>query len=323
MADGSGDVSSDVSSNVSAGDASVFWDGRATLGEGPVWDARLGTLYWVDILAGAVYAHHAGTDTDADADSDIVTRLDLGVQVGCLGLTEDPATLIAGLRSGWHLLDLPGGRLTFLADPEAERPSFRFNDGSVDPAGRFWTGSLEDSETLPVGRLYRLDPDGVYATVDTGFYCSNGMDWSPDGRWMYFVDSRADVVFRYAFDAATGVASGREIFADTTALPGIPDGLRVDAAGDIWCAFWDGAHLTRFTPEGKVAETVHVPVLRPTSLAFGGPGLRTMYITSASKGLSGEQLEQWPLSGAVIQREAAAPGQGSNLFRLARKASDS
>jgi sugar lactone lactonase YvrE len=317
----SSDVRSDVSGDASA--VSVFWSGRAVLGEGPLWDARLGTLYWVDILAGAVYAHHGDAGADTNTDTDTVTRHDLGVQVGCLGLTEDPATLIAGLRSGWHLLDLPGGRLAFLADPEAERPSFRFNDGSVDPAGRFWTGSLEDSETQPVGRLYRLGPDGAYATVDDGFYCSNGIDWSPDGRRMYFVDSRAEVIFRYAFEASTGAASGREIFADTTALPGIPDGLRVDSAGDVWCAFWDGAHLTRFTPEGEVAETVHVPVLRPTSLAFGGAGLRTMYITSASTGLTDEQLEQWPLSGAVLQREAATPGRASNTFRRARKASGS
>ena len=290
----------------------VFWSGRAQLGEGPLWDSRIATLYWVDIAAGAVFWHDARTAE--------FTRRELGVEVGCLGLTDDPAILVAGLRSGWHLIDLHSGRSTLLADPEAERPACRFNDGSVDPAGRFWTGSLEDGETRPEGRLYRLEADGGYATVDAGFYCSNGIDWSPDGRLMYFVDSRANLIYRYDFEAATGAVSHRRVFACTTDLPGIPDGLRVDAAGDVWCAFWDGAHITRFTPDGTVAETMRVPVLRPTSLAFGGADLRTMYITSARIGLGQEQLEQWPLSGAVLQRSAATPGLPSNHYCRARKA---
>jgi sugar lactone lactonase YvrE len=326
VANGSGDVSGRADGHVSGhlgavvsghvgGDpngVSVFWDERATLGEGPLWDARMSRLYWVDIAEGVVHAYGARTGE--------FTQWSLGAQVGCLGLTEDQAVVVAGLRTGWQLFDTLTDRLTFIADPEARRPACRFNDGSVDPAGRFWTGSLEDTETRPEGRLYRLDADGTHATVDTGFYCSNGIDWSPDGRWMYFVDSRVNRIYRYEFVVSTGVVLNREVFADTTDLPGIPDGLRVDAEGYVWCAFWDGAHLTRFTPGGGVAEVVQVPVLRPTSLAFGGPGLRTMYITSACIDLTEEQLEQWPLSGAVLQRDAAVPGQPANHYRRSRKA---
>lgn len=299
MADGSRNVTS------------LFWSGRARLGEGPLWDSRIDTLYWVDILAGTVFAQAAGTGRP--------TRIDVGTQVGCLGLTDDPQVLVAGMRTGWHLLDVRTGGRTFLAAPEADRPACRFNDGSVDPAGRFWTGSLEDGETRPVGRLYRLDSGGAYTVVDQGFYCSNGIDWSPDGRWMYFVDSRDDVIYRYAFDVGSGAAVGRQVFADTSSISGIPDGLRVDAAGDVWCAFWDGAHLTRFTPDGAVAEQVPVPVPRPTSVAFGGPGLHTMYITSATTGLTEAQLAEWPLSGSVLRRAASTPGRPSSPFRLARE----
>ena len=290
---------------------SVLWDARATLGEGPLWDARIERLYWVDIAAGVVHAHDARTGDVAD--------WNLGAQVGCLGLTEDPDVVVAGLRTGWQFFDTRTGRLAFIADPEAERPACRFNDGSVDPAGRFWTGSLEDGETRPEGSLYRLDSDGGFAAVDEGFYCSNGIDWSPDGRWMYFVDSRADRIYRYAFEVSTGAVSEREVFVDTTAVPGIPDGLRVDAEGYVWCAFWDGAHLTRFDPTGAVAEILEVPVLRPTSLAFGGSDLRTMYITSASIDLTETQLEQSPLSGAVLQRGAAVPGLPAHHYRRSRK----
>lgn len=295
----------------------VFWPGRAVLGEGPLWDPRTGTLYWVDIAAGSVFAHAAGSHPP--------TRLELGAQVGCVGLTDDPQVLVAALRTGWHLLDLPTGRLTFLADPEADRPACRYNDGAVDPAGRFWVGSLEDSEKFPLGRLYRLAADGTYSyaysyeAIDEGFYCSNGIDWSPDGRWMYFADSRADVIYRYAFDVESGTASARRVFADTSLIAGIPDGLRVDAAGDVWCAFWDGAQLIRFDPSGAIAEKLPVPVARPTSLVFGGPDLRTMFITTASIGLTEERLADWPLSGSVLRRDAEVPGRPPNHFRLARE----
>ena len=286
----------------------VFWSGRATLGEGPLWDPRIETLYWVDIVAGALFAQAV--------DAREPTRIDVGAQVGCLGLTDDPQVLVTGMRTGWHLLDTRTSSLTFLADPEADRPACRFNDGSVDPAGRFWTGSLDDSEALPLGRLYRLDGDGSCTAVDEGFYCSNGMDWSPDGRWMYFADSRANVLYRYDFDVETGSAVDRQVFADTSSIEGIPDGLRVDAAGDVWCAFWDGAQLIRFTPDGAVAEKVPVPVPRPTSLAFGGPDLCTMFITTASIGLTEDQLAEWPLSGSVLRRAADTPGRPASRFRL-------
>jgi sugar lactone lactonase YvrE len=286
----------------------VLWAGRAVLGECPLWDSRTGTLYWVDFSANTVFAQ--GSDAGQAVPVDVAT------QVSCIGLTEDPQILIAGLRTGWHLLDMRTGGRTFLADPEADRPACRFNDGAVDPAGRFWTGSLEESQDQPVGRLYRLDGDGRYMTADKGFCCSNGMDWSPDGRWMYFVDSHDHVIYRYSFDVESGGIADRQVFADTSSMPGVPDGLRVDAAGDIWCAFWGGAHLTRFTPGGAVADVVPVPVPLPTSIAFGGPGLSTLYITSASIDLTEDQLAQAPLSGSVLSLAVSTPGQPAVPFRL-------
>jgi len=287
---------------------STFWPGRAVLGECPLWDARTSTLYWVDFTANTVFAQ--------GCDASRAIRVDVATQVSCIGLTEDPEVLITGLRTGWHLLDMRTGARTFLADPEADRPACRFNDGAVDPAGRFWTGSLEENQNQPLGRLYRLDGDGRYTTADQGFCCSNGMDWSPDGRWMYFVDSHDHVIYRYSFDAGSGAIADRQVFADTSSMPGVPDGLRVDAAGDIWCAFWDGAHLTRFGPGGAVAEVVPVPVLRPTSIAFGGPGLSTLYITSASIDLTEGQLAEWPLSGSVLSLAVSTPGRPAVPFRL-------
>ena len=292
---------------------STFWAGRAVLGECPLWDSRTGTLYWVDFAAHTVFAQAPGAGQP--------TAIDVWTGVSCIGLTEDPRVLIAGLSTGWHLLDLRTGARTFLADPETARPSCRFNDGAADPAGRFWTGSLEESQTDPVGRLYRLDADGRYITADEGFRCSNGMDWSPDGRWMYFVDSNDHVIYRYSFDAGSGTVADRRVFVDTSSSQGVPDGLRVDAAGEIWCAFWGGAHLTRFTPGGAVAEVVPVPVPLPTSIAFGGPDLSTLYITSASIDLTEDELAKWPLSGSVLSLHAATPGRPAVPYRFSRTAS--
>lgn len=283
----------------------VFSPGRHQLGEGPLWDARTATLHWVDIPAGEIWRR-----TEDGARARVVA---VGAEVGCLGLTAEPDVLVAGMRGGWHLVDLRTGALRPLADPEAARPSYRFNDGAVDPAGRFWSGSLDDDAHRPRGRLYALRGDGTYVTADEGFACPNGIDWSPDGRHMYLVDTLADRIHRYPFDAATGTLGERGVFADTSALDGMPDGLRVDAAGDVWCAFWDGAHLTRFAPDGSVRERLDVPAPRPTSIAFGGPDLRTMYVTTASRGLTEEQLRRWPLSGAVLRRRADTPGRPAHL----------
>ena len=271
---------------------------RHVLGEGPLWDPRTRTLHWVDIVAGDVFSQPDG------ATGPRVTHL--GVQVGCLGLTADPNILVAGLRTGWHLVNLETGSRQLLGDPEHDRETCRFNDGSVDAAGRFWTGSLEDSESGPDGRLYRLDPDGTYRTMDEGFYCSNGIDWSPDGRWMYFVDSRQDRIYRYAFDPADGEVRDREVFIDTD---------RADRASPMVCASMppatSGAHsgTAPTSPDSlrtaPIQEQLAVPVLRPTSVAFGGADLRTMYITSASLGLTPSQLRAL----AAI-RDGPAPSRG-------------
>ena len=281
--------------------------GPMPLGEGPVWDERVQTLHWVDILAGTIFSQR--TD-DASA-----RKCDVGTEVGCIGLTEDPNRVVAALRSGWHWVDLETGRQEFIADPEANRPDCRFNDGAVDPAGRMWTGTLQDGEINPIGALYRLGADLSVVKMDEGFLCANGIDWSPEGEWMYFVDSRRDAIFRYPFDAATGNLGERKLFVDTRAMPGIPDGISCDADGMLWCAFWDGANVTCFDPAGNVDLVVQVPALRPTSIAFGGSDLRTLFVTSASVGLSGEALKRYPHSGSVMALSVPRPGLASNIFQ--------
>jgi sugar lactone lactonase YvrE len=287
-------------------------DGPFGLAEGPLWDARQDALIWVDIYAGVVVRHWPKEGN--------TERIELGEHVGCVALTAEPDVLVAALRSGWHWLDLKTIELRLIAAPESDRPKCRFNDGAVDHLGRFWTGTLEDGEENPAGRLYRLSRDYGVETMDEGFLCSNGIGWSPDNQWMFFVDSRRDAIFRYESDA-TGKIGSRQKFIDTSLLEGIPDGICVDADGLLWCAFWDGAAVRAFDMHGAVVDVIDVPALRPTSLTFGGPDLKTMYITTASLGLTPEQKKKWPASGAVLALPAARPGRAENIFGSSKSVS--
>jgi sugar lactone lactonase YvrE len=277
----------------------------ATLGEGPIWDERDGRLLWVDIAEGAINVLTKSSSTQ---------RIDVGENVGCLALTRRPDTVVGALRSGWYWINLETGEKQLIAASPSEN-THRFNDGAVDHAGRFLTGTLEDSETEPVGELFVLDADLTYRTVDRGFICSNGITWSTDRRWMFFVDSRMHAIYRYRYDDETGSARDREVFLDTSELPGVPDGIEMDAEDTLWCAFWDGAQVIGFDGSGAAVVTISVPAIRPTSIAFGGPELRTMYITSARFGLSERDLVAWPASGSVFAVERSTPGLPANVFR--------
>jgi sugar lactone lactonase YvrE len=280
--------------------------GKGTLGEGPLWDHRDGRLLWVDIAEGAINILAPSTSA--------TQRLELGENVGCLALTARPDTVVGALRSGWHWINLETGEKRLIARSPAEN-TCRFNDGAVDRAGRFWVGTLEDGEKNPVGELFRLDADLTYQSMDRGFLCSNGIAWSPDQQWMFFVDSRRDAIYRYRFDVETGTIGARDLFVDTRDLPGIPDGTAMDSDGILWCAFWDGARVIGFDGHGVPRETLAVPALRPTSIAFGGPDMRTMYITSARFGLAEEELRAWPSSGAVFAVDRTTPGLPTNIVR--------
>jgi sugar lactone lactonase YvrE len=280
--------------------------GPAILGEGPVWDARRGELLWVDIAAGAVNAYAPETGA--------TRQIELGESVGCVALTRDAGTVVGALRSGWYWVDLADGTKELIAPLPDGAANQRFNDGAVDASGRFWAGTLEDGEENPVGRLIQLNPDLQHRVVDCGFLCSNGLAWSLDDRWLYFVDSRRHAIFRYRFDAETGQVGERELFLDTTPFRGIPDGIEIDLDGLLWCAFWDGAQVVAFDDTGAPRIELAVPAPRPTSVAFGGPDLCTLFVTSATHGLAADTLAEWPHAGSVFQVERPTPGRPANVF---------
>jgi sugar lactone lactonase YvrE len=252
-------------------------DERVMLGEGPVWDDRTKTLYWVDIDLGNLH------QCNADGSRVKVTRI--GERLGCVALRANHEGFIAGLEHRIGLLSLNPLSIETLSAPEREQTANRCNDGKCDPRGRFWVGTSNEAGDAASGWLYRIDPDSHTARTAGPFICTNGPQFSPDGNTLYCVDTYGKTIYSYRMDGA-GELFEKEVFVrfDNPAW-GYPDGLTCDVHGCLWVAHWAGARVSRFSPRGDLLESIELPVSQITSCTFGGVDLRTLFITSASVGL--------------------------------------
>jgi sugar lactone lactonase YvrE len=273
--------------------------------EGVVWDANAGRLRFVDIPSGRVF--------DADPESAAVAWFDLQAPVTAVFPTTDGATLVVLDGDGVALVH-PGPSVERLAAPLAGRPGLRMNDGNVDPAGRLLAGSMAYDVEQGAGCLYRLDNDRSLSTVLTGVTISNGVDFSPDSTLCYFVDSPLKRIDVFDYDLSTGTLSNRRLFADTSALPGIPDGLTVDADGAVWVAFFGGGRVCRFDRTGRVTRTITVPVTQVTSCCFAGRDLDQLVISTSTDGLTAAELRQQPGAGAVFRADPGCRGRVGTRF---------
>lgn len=282
-------------------------DARAELGEGPVWDARSARLIWVDIMRGGVHRFDPATGRDE--------MREIGEPVGAAVPSADGALILATM-SGFARLEFDAGRVTPIARVEADRPDLRMNDGACDPLGRFWAGTMAfEHRTRPgAGALYRLDPDGRVSTMLRDVTLSNGIDWSPDARVMYYVDSATQRIDVFDFDAARGALSNRRPLARIPTETGVPDGLTVDADGFLWLAVWGGAAVHRYSPEGALDRRVQMPVTQPTKCWFGGPDLTDLFITSASIGLSADERAREALAGGIFRLRPGVQGKPATPF---------
>ena len=275
-------------------------------------------LIWVDIVGRSVHSFDPATGRD----SAVAVPDTPGVAI-----PRRAGGLVLAIGHGFGFLDAEGRFEQIAALPQGETPA-RMNDGNCDSAGRFWAGTMGLAAEPQAGALYRLDPDLTVTRVLDGVTESNGIDWSPDDRLMYYIDSMERRVDVFDFDLASGSLANRRPFAtieggaaaggadgeDANDGEVLPDGLTVDAEGGVWVALWGGSALRRFTPDGSLERTVSLPTRQITSCAFGGPGLDELYVTSARDWLEPAVLEQEPDAGALFVCRPGVAGRPQRTF---------
>jgi sugar lactone lactonase YvrE len=275
-------------------------EAKAELGECPVWSAEEQVLYWIDIHALAL--HRLDPETGGTRSWEMPQR------VGSFGLRENGGAVVA-LQDGFHLLDFDTGKLSFLTAPAQPVPGTRFNDGKVSPDGRFWAGTMdEESLSRPIGALYRLDPDGTLQRMVDELIVSNGLAWSGDGRTMFHSDSKGQVIWAYDYEPESGSISHRRVVARPAEQVGRPDGGAADMAGFYWSAGISAGVLNRWSPDGRLDRRIPLPCASPTMPCFGGPDMKTIFITSARHGVAAEALAAKPLSGSIFAVRVDVPG---------------
>jgi sugar lactone lactonase YvrE len=286
-------------------DTSVFSDIACELGESALWDPARARLHWIDITSRMIYTRGWGDGP--------TFALPTGDLIGSVGL-RSAGGLIAALRDTIAYCDVDLGSVETVATLDDPAAGTRLNDGAVDPAGRFWVGSMDLAESSPTGSFFRVDPDLAITAAFGGIICSNGPAWSPDGRTVYHVDSTKQLIRAYDFDPEAGVVGPGRVFASDEGQPWFPDGVTVDAEGFVWNCKWAGGRIVRYDPDGAVDRVLRLPVPRPTRCAFVGPDLAQLAVTSARIGLDAPELAAAPLSGMVLLLDPEARGLPTPLF---------
>ncbi|MDE2457019.1 MAG: SMP-30/gluconolactonase/LRE family protein [Burkholderiales bacterium] len=277
------------------------------LGESPTWWPEQGALYWTDIPGLKLHRWIVASSRHDEWAFE--------TEVGSFAPLPGGHLLLA-LRSGLARVDPATGQRTALADAPYDRALLRFNDGKADPQGRFWVGTICEPRDPPRAALYRWAA-GKLEAVAADISVSNGLGWSPDGRTMYWSDTHRHQVFAFDFDASEGTLSRRRVFAsfarktpgqDLATYGGRPDGAAVDAEGCYWVAMFEGQRLLRLAPSGEQLLDVPLPARCPTMPCFGGPDLRTLFVTTARANRPAEELAAQPLAGAVLTLRVEVPG---------------
>jgi sugar lactone lactonase YvrE len=269
---------------------SAVFPGKAVLGESPIWSWSRARLLWVDTLGASLNYFDPKTGRNVEH-----------AMPGPLGFVVEKNTgeLIIGTGCHVELIDRAGKRRRIGTAPHVQK-GFRLNDASLDSSGRLWVGLIDEELKEGSGYLYRLDPDGKWHTVDSGFTLINGISWSPDCKTLYVTDSRRGIIYGYDNAPCSGEVSHRRVVVSINPKKGKPDGLSVDQDGFLLSVLFDGAAIARISPEGEIERWLNLPVQRPTSCAFAEDD-RYLYVTTARLGLSETLLEKMPYSGALLR----------------------
>jgi sugar lactone lactonase YvrE len=288
----------------------IILDAQATLGEGPAWDARTRTLYWIDIVDKRIHYHRNEEDG----------FIQLDVMPGCLAPARDGSLIVAAHASILAIKPLaqthdePAIVTQTVLASVSEPANNRFNDGKCDPAGRFLAGTMDMGEKIPGGALHSFDGSQVTRLLE-GVCISNGLAWSSDHETFYHIDTPTREVKAFDYDLATGqIANPRVVICVPEAL-GWPDGMTSDMDGNLWIAMWSGAQVTRWNPRtGRLLEQIPLPAKLVTSCVFGGENLNELYITSARRGLDQADLTAYRYSGSLMRVKTRVQGMPTFEF---------
>jgi D-xylonolactonase len=276
----------------------VVWETEAELGEGPVWVERDAALWFTDIKRQRIYRYDPANGEQQSWHAP--------EQVGFV-LPAESGGFVAGLQSGLHRFDPASRSFELLVEVEPTRPTNRLNDGVVDPAGRLWFGTMDNGEREKTGAFYCYQRGELTRTNVTGIAITNGPCVSPDGLILYWVDTLGGTISACDI-GADGELGPSRLVVKIDPKEGHPDGPTIDREGCIWISLYGGWEARRYSPSGELLERVRFPVANITKIAFGGPGLRTAYATTARQLLKPGQLEAQPLAGGLFAFEVDVPG---------------
>ncbi|MFZ5673573.1 MAG: SMP-30/gluconolactonase/LRE family protein [Pseudomonadota bacterium] len=293
-----------------------IYEARAVLGEGALWSPQERALYWIDQMRPEIHR------LDVARGADTQFYLPLPEQLGAV-LPRAGGGFVLAASDGISFIDTEFRTRTAYVNPIADTPRASFNDAKCDRQGRLWAGTTDRLETEKVGALFRIDRGNAADRIVDGFICSNGPSFSPDGRVMYHSRTHDRAIYAHDIDPVTGEAGKGRVFATIEPEAGVPDGSTVDAEGYLWSTHWGGARITRYAPDGSVDRVIEMPVASPTSCAFGGPDMTTLFVTSASiRFIDGKWVyldkagfARTPMEGAIFAIATGIRGLPEPAFR--------
>lgn len=280
---------------------------KSKLGEGPVWDARSKSIFWLDIENGIIHEYNTPLAE--------YRKIQLDQMVGVIALCTN-GNFIAGLQQGIAYINRITGHVQFITKPEKDLPDNRFNDGKCDPAGRFWAGTMSLKETPGAGNLYMVNTDESISLKVQKVSISNGLAWSLDKKTMYYIDTFNGGVMAFDYDNLSGNISNPRFVVRIPDGEGYPDGMTIDNQGMLWVAHWAGWQVSRWDPStGKQLLKVKMPAANITSCTFGGENFEDLYVTSSNRDLKEEDYQTQPLAGSLfVVKNLGYQGLPANEF---------
>lgn len=284
----------------------LFSPCQADLGESPVWDEDHQTLLFVDISRGQI--------NSLDQQGRLTRLYESPARIGALALTEK-GNLVFTQNAGVGILDRTTLQVTHNSKLAITQASYRFNDGACDPQGQFVTGLMDEGHSQNTGKLYRYGAGLNASVILDNLGLPNGLAWSSDGTELFFVDSVARTVYRARYQPDSHGMGRVSVFAQTPAELGRPDGLALDVEGNLWVCQFNGSCLLQYDRSGDLLQTLAMPVPRPTSCCFGGPDMRTLYITTAKYGMSPAEQRTYPAAGDIYSLNVPVAGVPCYRFK--------